>query len=123
MLVPSEAALDPVVQAGRADDTVPEGYSENVVGYWAFGHGDTAAGFAKADRIVERSFRTAATHQGYIEPHACLGQMGTDGKGELWCCTQGHWNVQKVCAALLGTGEPVVIYSRPGKKAAARKRK
>ena len=25
-----------------------------------------------------------------------------DGNGDLWCCTQGHWNVQKLCAAMLG---------------------
>ncbi len=66
------------------------------------GHGDVEAGFAEADLVIEDRFRTEATHQGYIEPHACLAQLGADGKGEVWCCTQGHFNVQKVCAALLG---------------------
>ena len=28
--------------------------------------------FKQADIIVERSFKTEAVHQGYIEPHACL---------------------------------------------------
>ncbi|MDU8945256.1 xanthine dehydrogenase family protein molybdopterin-binding subunit [Ovoidimarina sediminis] len=92
----------PVVQPGRADETVPSGHSENVTGYWQFGHGDPEGGFAKADKIVERSFKTAATHQGYIEPHACLGSMTSDGKGELWCCTQGQYMVRSTCAALLG---------------------
>src|SRR3990172_2894614 len=32
--------------------------------------GDVAKGFAEADIVVERSFKTKATHQGYIEPHA-----------------------------------------------------
>ncbi|HAB38804.1 MAG TPA: oxidoreductase, partial [Rhodobacteraceae bacterium] len=50
----------------------------------------------------EESFKTEATHQGYIEPHACLASLGSDGKGELWCTTQGHFSFQKVCAALLG---------------------
>lgn len=92
----------PVVQAGRTLENVPPGVSENVTSFCEFGHGDLSTGFAKADRIVSRSFTTAATHQGYIEPHACLATMGSDGKADLWCCTQGHYNVRTVCAGLLG---------------------
>src|SRR5207248_5933167 len=32
--------------------------------------GDLDAGWAQADVIVEKEFKTAAVHQGYIEPHA-----------------------------------------------------
>ncbi|MEP2027097.1 MAG: xanthine dehydrogenase family protein molybdopterin-binding subunit [Paracoccaceae bacterium] len=92
----------PVVHEGRADETVAEGYSQNVTSHFEFGHGDLEAGFAKADKIIERSFKTAATHQGYIEPHACLASLGADGRGELWCCTQGQFNVRTMCAELLG---------------------
>ncbi|MCC5973770.1 MAG: xanthine dehydrogenase family protein molybdopterin-binding subunit [Rubellimicrobium sp.] len=92
----------PIVQSGRSLETVPEGMSENVTSHCEFGHGDLEAGFAKADLIIERSFTTAATHQGYIEPHACLATMGADGKGDLWCCTQGQYNVRSICADLLG---------------------
>ena len=93
----------PVIRASAGDGSAPEGSHPNVARYHESGHGDVEAGFAQADLIVEETFKTEATHQGYIEPHACLAQMGNDGKGELWCCTQGHWNVQKLCAALLGT--------------------
>ena len=93
----------PVIRADVADGSVPEGLHPNVARYHESGHGDVDAGFAAADLVVEDSFRTEATHQGYIEPHACLAQLGNDGKGEVWCCTQGHFNVAKVCAALLGT--------------------
>lgn len=92
----------PVVQEGRADESVPSGLSENVTSYFEFGHGDLDAGFAKADKIIERSFKTAATHQGYIEPHACLATMGSDGRGELWCCTQGQYNVRTICSEVCG---------------------
>lgn len=92
----------PVIRAGTADASVPEGLHPNVVRVHESGHGDVEAGFKEADLIIEDSFKTEATHQGYIEPHACLAQLGGDGKGQLWCCTQGHWNVQKICAALLG---------------------
>jgi len=76
--------------------------SSNIANYYEFGHGDIETGFAKADVIIERSFKTAATHQGYIEPHACLANMTQDGQGELWCCTQGHFMVRNVCADLMG---------------------
>ncbi len=92
----------PVIRAGAAEPSVPEGLHPNVVRYHESGHGDPEQGFAEADLVIERHFTTEATHQGYIEPHACLGHMGPDGRGELWCTTQGHWNVQKLCAALLG---------------------
>jgi CO/xanthine dehydrogenase Mo-binding subunit len=93
----------PVIRADAGDGSVPAGMHPNVVRHHDSGHGDVDAGFAAADLIVEETFKTEATHQGYIEPHACLAQLGNDGKGEVWCCTQGHWNVQKICAALVGT--------------------
>lgn len=92
----------PVVQAGRVDESVSGDFSENVTSHCEFGHGDLEAGFAKADKIVERNFTTAGTHQGYIEPHACLASLGADGRGELWCCTQGQYLVRTKCAELLG---------------------
>ena len=47
--------------------------------------GDVEAGFKKADVIVEREFKTAPVHQGYIEPHAALASVSEDGSAELWC--------------------------------------
>jgi CO/xanthine dehydrogenase Mo-binding subunit len=67
-----------------------------------FGHGDVAAGFKQADVVVEKSFKTEQSHQGYIEPHACLASVGPDGQGELWVTTQGHFVFRNTCAQLLG---------------------
>ena len=92
----------PVIREGQQSKLVPEGMHPNVVNYYEGGHGDLDEGFDKADLVIERSFQTEATHQGYIEPHAALATLGNDGKGELWCCTQGHFIAQKTCAALLG---------------------
>ncbi|MGR3547531.1 MAG: xanthine dehydrogenase family protein molybdopterin-binding subunit, partial [Roseovarius sp.] len=92
----------PVLHEGRQQETVPSGMSGNVIARSEFGHGDIEAGLAKADRVVERTYRTGATHQGYIEPHACLATMSADGQGDLWVCTQGHYMVRNVCAAILG---------------------
>ncbi|MCP5080197.1 MAG: xanthine dehydrogenase family protein molybdopterin-binding subunit [Alphaproteobacteria bacterium] len=90
------------------DNIFTEGLEEtpttpsNISGRVQFGHGDVDEGFAAADKVVERKFRTEATHQGYIEPHACVGNLSPDGTGELWCCTQGHFMVRNSCAAILG---------------------
>src|SRR2546428_5345593 len=64
--------------------------------------GDVEAGFKKADLVIEREFKTAPVHQGYIEPHAALASVSEDGSTELWCCTQGHYIVRAHCARLLG---------------------
>lgn len=108
-ILPHETDVDaamqdgaPVLHEGRKFRNIPEGNNGNVSGFWEFGHGDTDAGFAKADIIIERSFKTAATHQGYIEPHATLASMGPDGRGEIWVCTQGHYMVRDMSAAFVG---------------------
>lgn len=67
-----------------------------------FGHGDIEAGFAEADVIVEKSYKTEQAHQGYIEPHACVASVSPDGTGELWVTTQGPFAYRSVCANLLG---------------------
>ena len=67
-----------------------------------FGHGDVDAGMARADFVVERTFKTEQTHQGYIEPHACVANFSADGTADLWVCTQGHFVYRQHCAQLLG---------------------
>ncbi len=64
--------------------------------------GDMEAGFAAADIIVEREFRTPTAHQGYIEPHACTVRYDEDGQSMIWCCTQGHFDVRASTAKILG---------------------
>jgi CO/xanthine dehydrogenase Mo-binding subunit len=76
--------------------------ASNVAKRVVIGHGDIEAGFAKADVIVEREFRTQPVHQGYIEPHAALATVSEDGTAEVWCTTQGHFIVRAHCARLLG---------------------
>ncbi len=92
----------PVIREGAQDHTVPEGSPPNIVSYMDFGHGDLETGFSDADLVMENTYKTEAAHQGYIEPHACVGQLGQDGKGEMWICTQGQWFIRKMCTAVLG---------------------
>ena len=37
--------------------------------------GDVEAGFKQADVVIEKEFKTAAVHQAYIEPHACVAKI------------------------------------------------
>ncbi len=63
--------------------------------------GDLAKGFAEADVIVEKEFKTAAVHQGYIEPHATIARIDADGQAEVWASSQGHFVVRNLTAKLL----------------------
>ena len=92
----------PVIREGAQDHSVPDGLPPNIVSYMDFGHGDLETGFSEADLVMENTYKTEAAHQGYIEPHACVGQLGQDGKGDMWICTQGQWFIRKMCTAVLG---------------------
>ena len=90
----------PVVSYGKKNENIPNGFSDNVVQHCSFGHGNLEEGFKSADKVIKRTFKTPSVHQGYIEPHACLASMSNDGKADLWCCTQGHFNVRSICSSI-----------------------
>ncbi len=81
----------------------------NVARRAEFKAGDLEAGFAKADEVIEMSFKTEPVHQGYIEPHAALARYGTDGQCEVWSSSQGHFFVRAYTAALLGLKQSDVV--------------
>ena len=90
------------------DDLFTDGLEEtpttpsNVVKRQVIARGDVDAGFAKADVMVERTFVTPMVHQGYIEPHACVGSFKADGQATVWCSSQGHFDVRGMTAMALG---------------------
>ena len=109
--------LDPVTDALEAlapdapllhDELFTEGLTEtpikpsNLVKKQVISKGDVAAAFAKADEVVERTFVTPMVHQGYIEPHACVGNFNEDGQATVWCSSQGHFDVRGMTAMALG---------------------
>ena len=93
------------------DDLFTEGLPEtpdkpsNLVKKQAISKGDVEAAFANADHIVERTFATPMVHQGYIEPHACVGNFNEDGQAMVWCSTQGHFGVRSMTAMAMGMDE------------------
>ena len=76
-------------------------HPSNVASYMKFEKGDTAAGFANSDVIVEREFTTASVHQGYIEPHNATAHWRADGQINVWCSTQGAFVVRANTADVL----------------------
>ena len=82
-------------------DDGKEVHPTNVAGHIQLKHGDLDQGFAEADFIVEREFRTATIHQGYIEPHAALAVHNSDGRVTIYCPTQGTFNVRTLTATIL----------------------
>lgn len=73
----------------------------NTTVHMQFVKGDIKQGFAEADAVVEREFRTATVHQGYIEPHICVAQWNEDQRLKIWTATQGSFNCrQQVCELL-----------------------
>ena len=90
--------------------------ASNIASVMKFERGDIDAGFADADIIVETEHRVPTAHQGYIEPHACTATVNEDGKATVWCCTQGHFEVRSLTAAVLGekVGNIKVIPSEIG---------
>ncbi len=90
---------DHIVTDGAApESTKPSNYNKTT----EYGHGDLDAGFKEADVIIEQTYKTEQTHQGYIEPHSCLASVSPDGSAEMWVCTQGHFVYRNQCATLLG---------------------
>ncbi len=90
------------------EDMIPRGMTEpnpkpsNISKRVEFAMGDLDKGFAAADVVMEKEFTTAAVHQGYIEPHACVAKMEADGQGEIWSSSQGHFQIRALTAKLLG---------------------
>ncbi|NKC13504.1 MAG: molybdopterin-dependent oxidoreductase [Gammaproteobacteria bacterium] len=85
----------------RGPQPVPETPS-NIAKQVGFSIGDVQAGFAAADAIVEKTYKTAPVHQAYIEPHATLAYYHPNGRGELWSSSQGHFIVRNLTARLTG---------------------
>jgi xanthine dehydrogenase molybdenum-binding subunit len=74
----------------------------NVAQHYQFKRGDLEAGFKAAAYVVEREFKTAMVHQGYIEPHNAVGIYNSDGQATIYCSTQGAFDVRSLSAQVLG---------------------
>src|ERR1700720_1313216 len=67
-----------------------------------FAKGDVEAGFRDADVVIERRYTTKPVHQAYIEPHACVVSVASDGQTTIWSSSQGQFMVRGYTARIVG---------------------
>ena len=89
---------DPVTPVPRG----AEHSGTNIVSHTHFEHGEIQRGFAEADEIIEREYRTQTVHQGYVEPQSATALWSEDGHLTIWCSNQGHFGVRHDVAELTG---------------------
>lgn len=68
-------------------------------------NGDVAKGFAEADVIIEREYRTQFVEHGFIEPEAALAVPGADGRLTVYCGGQIPFSDREQIAATLNLPE------------------
>ncbi|MDE2403792.1 MAG: xanthine dehydrogenase family protein molybdopterin-binding subunit [Sphingomonadales bacterium] len=89
------------------DDMFTEGLepkpaqASNVSATFTMAKGDAAAAMARAAVVAEGRYVTQPVHQGYIEPQACVASWNSDGQGQIWCSSQGHFDVRNLTAGIL----------------------
>jgi xanthine dehydrogenase molybdenum-binding subunit len=109
----------------------------NISKHLHFEIGDVAKGFAEADVVIEREFKTASVHQGYIEPHVATALWNKDGHLTIWASTQGSFTCRQQVAELMempvskvkvipceiggGFGGKIAVYLEPVAAALSRK--
>jgi CO/xanthine dehydrogenase Mo-binding subunit len=78
--------------------------------------GDVDQGFAESDLVLEREFKSAAVHQGYIEPQACIVSYKPDAQSTIWSSSQGQFMVRGLTATITGmaTGDIKAIPAEIG---------
>ena len=73
----------------------------NIASQFQHTKGDIEQGFAAADVIIEREFRTAPIHQSYLEPHAATAIWGADDIITIYSSTQGVFAARQQVSELL----------------------
>lgn len=95
-LTAAHAAVDKQVE--ERDEAPTNVHAEN-----HFERGDVEAGFAQADIVIERTYKTPIVHQGYLEPHAVVAEPGPLAQSvTLYTSTQGQFQVRNETARILG---------------------
>ena len=101
--VPKEGA-DLTAQHGasaKETEKVARAYS-NLHNEHHFVRGNVEQGFADADVVVERVYRTPIVHQGYLEPHAVVCEPDVlSGSITIYTSTQGQYIVRNETARIL----------------------
>jgi CO/xanthine dehydrogenase Mo-binding subunit len=87
------------------DDLGEKMPNTNMASHLRHEFGDPEAGFAKASIVLEREYRLATVHQGYIEPQNATAEWKNDGQINIWTSTQGHFSARQATAGVLHVPE------------------
>jgi CO/xanthine dehydrogenase Mo-binding subunit len=99
---------DPYGYAGFPREIPPEW--RNVCAYRTWERGDVDAAFARADLVLEHTFHTQLSHQGYLEPHACLVSAGDPAaRIEVWASAKTPFAMRRELALIAGRPEAEVL--------------
>jgi CO/xanthine dehydrogenase Mo-binding subunit len=96
----SEGQMHATVSGG--DDLDISRLPDNITNATRFERGNVEQGFAEADAIVERTYRTHWVHQGYIEPHSTVAAPDPLGNLTIYTSTQGQFYARNTTADVLG---------------------
>lgn len=61
----------------------------NIIAEMESGRGDSEAGIANADIVIEGEFDTQYVEHGYLEPESCIAQLDNDGNLTVFVASQG----------------------------------
>jgi CO/xanthine dehydrogenase Mo-binding subunit len=71
--------------------------------------GDSETGFAESDFVFEQTFATQRTHQGYLEPHACVVRIDEQGRIVVTASNKVPFPTRKYLAHAIGANEKKII--------------
>jgi CO/xanthine dehydrogenase Mo-binding subunit len=118
VLDPLEALKDdaPLVRTQSRGEATAAGEAEggedkatNIASQMRFTRGDPEQGFAEADLVVERTYRTPMVHQGYLEPQATVADYdAASGEMTIYTGTQGQFFVRDEIARMFQLPETKV---------------
>src|SRR5438552_1977264 len=78
-----------------------------------FARGDVEAGCREAELVIERRYTTKPVHQAYIEPHACVVSVASDGQATIWSSSQGQFMVRAYTSRIAGAEDNASIRAIP----------
>lgn len=68
---------------------------------WQHGE-DVEAALSRCPHVFDETFAIPAAHQGYLEPHACVAWVRSDGVVEVWASNKSPQRLQAQLSACLG---------------------
>lgn len=74
----------------------------NIAGHRKIRRGDVKEGFARADVVIEGTYKTPFQEHAYLEPEAGVARVDERGNVTVWACTQFPTNVRQEITKVLG---------------------